>query len=125
MIQKVSIALLGLVLYSQTACYYDNGEDLYQFVTPEACDTLSVSYSSFVVPLLNRLCIDCHSGSVPSGNIRLDSYEQVLHSVNTGQFLGALSHNPGFSPMPKGGNKISDCQIQQLSSWIEQGAVNN
>jgi hypothetical protein len=31
----------------------------------------------------------------------------------------------GYSAMPKGGNKLADCQITQVQKWIQAGALNN
>jgi len=39
--------------------------------------------------------------------------------------MGAVQHQPGFSPMPKGDNQLGDCDIQKMSAWIDQGAKNN
>jgi len=110
---------------SLSGCYYDNGEELYQHVSPTVCDTSEVSYTSFVVPLIDRLCINCHQGNTPSGAVNLDVYASVLIMVNNGRFIGAINHDEGFSPMPKGAGKIPACQIEQLNAWIEQGAKNN
>lgn len=108
-----------------SSCYYDNGEDLYQNLGPTPCDTSEVSYINFVVPLLERLCINCHMGNMPSGAINLENYPSVLARVNSGILMGAIRHDPGFSPMPRGGNKIPACDIEQLQAWINQGAKDN
>jgi len=38
--------------------------------------------------------------------------------------MKSLDHT-GYYPMPKGGNKLSDCEINQVKNWINAGALNN
>jgi mono/diheme cytochrome c family protein len=39
--------------------------------------------------------------------------------------LDAIRHTAGVTPMPYGGAKLSDCQVQQVSKWVAAGALNN
>ena len=116
------ISLLGLALLS--SCYRDNEEDLYP--VSGTCNTSGVTYQSTVAPLLqSNGCISCHSGSAPSGNISLQGYANVRVVAVNGKLFGAINHSAGFSPMPKGGNKMNSCAIQQIKAWIDGGSVNN
>jgi len=45
--------------------------------------------------------------------------------VDNGQLHGTVNHEPGFSPMPPGGTKISACNLAQNAKWIADGAPNN
>ncbi len=90
-----------------------------------ACDPGQFNYSSTIRPLLGTHCTGCHSGPAPSGNIDLSVYDGVRNVALSGRLLGAITHTPGFQPMPQGGNKLGDCQIQQIRSWIDAGAPNN
>jgi mono/diheme cytochrome c family protein len=105
------------------ACYYDVGEELY----PGGCDTSEMSYASDVVAILtNNQCIACHSAVSPGGSVRLDDYTNVKIYVDNGRLLGSIKHDFGFSPMPKGQtNKIAPCDIDQIRSWIDAGALDN
>lgn len=89
------------------------------------CDTIGVSYSGFVAPLLSTYCVGCHSGSVPSGNIVLNLHAGVKTVALNGKLLGAISWSNGFQPMPKGSNKLPDCTIDKIKAWISDGAPNN
>jgi len=110
--------LLGL-----NGCYYDNEEDLYP-VLPD-CDTIDVSYSITIVPLLEQHCLGCHSNSARSGNIGLEDHAEVQTAAQNGSFYGSISRSGNFSPMPKGGNMLPDCDIAQVKHWIWAGALNN
>ncbi len=89
------------------------------------CDTASFTYSGAVLPILQSSCIGCHSGTPPSGNVDLTTYENVRALALSGKLLGVISHAAGFKPMPNGGNKLPDCRITQIRKWIEAGASNN
>jgi hypothetical protein len=117
---KYLIVILSLLL---TGCYYDKEEELYGVVN---CDTSNVNYSATITGILNNYgCTGCHSGNAPSGNIGLQDFTSVKNAAQSGKLLGAIQHNSGFSPMPKGGGKMSDCDINKIKAWIDAGLVNN
>ncbi|MFN2440044.1 MAG: hypothetical protein ABR503_12650, partial [Chitinophagaceae bacterium] len=60
-----------------------------------------------------------------SGNISLGDYTSVKTQVNNGKLFGAINHAPGFSPMPQGANKMSQCDINKVKAWVDAGAPNN
>ncbi|MFK5857460.1 MAG: hypothetical protein QM503_15125 [Bacteroidota bacterium] len=105
------------------SCTYDNIEELYP--EPISCDTSNVTYSNDILPVLTSSCITCHSGAAPAGNIRLQTYDEIVAAANNGSLLGAISHDPNWSPMPKNGTKLSDCYISKLEIWIDNGTPNN
>lgn len=117
----VALVLVAILL-SATGCYYDKEEVLYPST---ACDTSAVTYSMSVVPVLSANCISCHGGSTPSAAIRLDTYAGVKQQVDNGRLLGAINHEASYSAMPKGGNKLSVCNIAKIRIWVAGGGLNN
>ncbi|MDQ3291528.1 MAG: hypothetical protein M3Q05_09590 [Bacteroidota bacterium] len=116
------LCLLNLGLLA--SCASDNEEDLYP--EPEACDTSAVTFSGTVSSIFqNRGCIGCHATPIASGGVILDNYAEVQKVANNGRLLGAISHAPGYTPMPLGGTKISDCEIASIKNWIDKGTPNN
>lgn len=115
-----SILFVAVLLQS---CYYDNEEDLYP--VPPPCDTSNVTYSAYVWPVINDNCTSCHSGSAPSGNISLTDYDEVVAAANNGSLLGTIRPDAGWSPMPKGGPQLPDCDIQRIEIWVDDGTPNN
>jgi len=106
-------------------CYVDNEEELYPGGGGD-CDLTNISYSGTIVPLLqSNGCLGCHSGGAPSGNISLEGYTNVMTAARNGKLYGAINHSPGFSPMPKGGSKMTACNISKIKAWIDAGSVNN
>jgi hypothetical protein len=89
------------------------------------CETINVSYSMTIAPVLQNTCIGCHSGGAPAGGISLSSHGDVQAVALNGRLVGAVSHDPAYSAMPQGGNKLSDCKIAQIRAWAEDGAPNN
>lgn len=105
------------------SCYYDNEEDLYP--QPAPCDTTNITYSQNVWPIVNDNCTSCHSGSAPSGNISLTDYNEIVDAANDGSLLGTIRHDDGWSPMPKGGGQLPDCDIKHIEIWVDEGTPNN
>ena len=108
-------------IFLMNACYYDNEEELY----PVLCDTTNVTYANVIVPIIEINCNVCHSQILQSGGIVTEDYNSLVSLVDNGRLLGAINHDPGYSPMPKDGNKLSDCMIRQIKTWIAEGAPNN
>lgn len=125
-IYTLGIVLATLALTMIPGCYYDNEEDLYPQDT--FCDTVAISYTAFVKPLIDANCYQCHSQSAaPSfgAGYDLETFNTLLNVVNNGRLLCAIQHGNGCSPMPKGAAKLPACSINKVQAWIEAGAPNN
>jgi mono/diheme cytochrome c family protein len=75
--------------------------------------------------MLDTKCVGCHSATSPGGNINLSTYALVRTVALNGKLYGSIAHQAGFSPMPKNGAKLSDCEITQVQRWIAAGSLNN
>jgi cytochrome c5 len=113
--------VMGLLF---TGCYKDNEEDLYP-TTGNSCNTDNVSYSQTVLPILDNSCVSCHAGAGASGGVRLDSHSAVAAAAASGKLLGAIKHESGFSAMPQGAPKLSDCNISTIEALVQQGSQQN
>lgn len=122
----LAFGLLLMWLATGSSCFYDNEEDLYP-VQPGLvdCDTTEVSYQDFVAPLMEQYCTGCHGGNFPSANLSLETHAEVINSQEDNSLFGSMAHLEGFSKMPKGGNRLPDCDLDKLQAWIEEGAPNN
>jgi uncharacterized membrane protein len=90
---------------------------------PTVCDSTVYTFSGQIQPLMNKYCVGCHSASNASAGVDVSSYTGVKNSINSG-LVASLDHT-GYYPMPKGGNKLTDCEIAQVKKWIASGAPNN
>lgn len=118
-----NITAILLLMFVAQACYYDNVEELYP--VPPSCDTTNVTYLGTVWPIIDNNCTVCHSGSTPSGNVSLTDYNEIAAAAESGLLMGTIRHDPGYSPMPKGGGSLSDCEITQLQIWVDEGTPDN
>ena len=90
------------------------------------CDSVIVSYTAEIQPIIQNKCIGCH-GSGHSGNafVNLSSHSGVAAVAATGQLTGAVSHNPNYTPMPMNGPMLSTCEIGKIRNWVNEGMINN
>lgn len=119
--------ILPMVFFILSACYYDSEEAL--FGKPgTGCDTTVTKFSTEIKPILQSSCLSCHSNSAAQGNgggIKLQDYADVKTNVLNGRLIGSIDHSSGFSSMPKGGGKLTDCNILIIKTWITKGTLNN
>lgn len=89
------------------------------------CDTASFTYSAAIKIIMENKCRGCHNPANAGGNIDLSSYAGVKVVAQNGKLYGSIAQLVGYSPMPKGAAKLSDCEIIQVQKWITAGAPNN
>jgi uncharacterized membrane protein len=123
-IQKTTLILI--ILFT-TGCYYDNEEKLYPEVS-NTCNLENVTFTAMVKPILQASCYTCHSNSnaTNSGSgVKLENYADLKTYVDNGKLMGSIRHENGYIAMPDGGGKLTDCEISQLQTWIDNGTLNN
>ena len=118
--------LFSLAIFSISfqGCTYDIEEDL----NPNTeCDTLSVSFSTEILPILDSNCSSCHGESYPESDLNLTDYESVASSVLTGETLERIMLQiDDSSVMPPAPNSLlSECEINKIVAWTNQGALEN
>ena len=117
------LLIISLFILMSMACTWENEEDLFGI---DLCDTLDVSYSRDVVPILAGSCYECHSNSnAPdfAQGIAFEDYKDAF-SYST-SIVGAINHEDGFPAMPKGAGKLDSCSISVIEAWVNQGAPDN
>jgi hypothetical protein len=124
------LSALAFICIIVASCSKDNEEDITEDPGSgnpggSACDTVNIKYTTGVVPILQANCYSCHGNGASEGGVTLDNYTAVRNRANSGSLLGVISHAAGFPQMPKGGAKLSDCNINKIRSWINNGAQNN
>ena len=91
----------------------------------DKCDTTDFKYSTAIKQIMQNKCQGCHNPAQPGGNIDLSTYAGVKAVADNGKLYGSIIWMAGFSPMPKGGIKMPDCEIRQIKKWIDAGRLNN
>jgi len=122
---RILLACLLLSLIFVSGCYYDSRDYLYPSLSAACSDTVNVTYSGKIAPILSNSCTSCHGGSNPEGSILLETYNEVKVFVDNGKLQSSIEHTGTASPMPKGIRKLDDCKIAAFAKWIQQGAPNN
>ena len=89
------------------------------------CDSNIFNYSGAVSVTLKQYCTGCHNSSFASGGIILDNYNSVKILAQNGKLIGSIKHLSGYSAMPQGSSKLSDCKILQIERWINANSPNN
>jgi hypothetical protein len=92
---------------------------------PTICDSNKFSFANAIRPLLDKNCVGCHNGSTLAGGYNFQTYDGFKVAAQSGRLLGAIKHQSGYSPMPKGGAQLSSCEIRQVEKWIANGMLNN
>jgi hypothetical protein len=116
--KKALLFMSVTVTFILSSCYYHKEEALYG----STCDTTHVTYAATITTLLNNYgCLGCHVGVSPPGGINLETYDGLRIVVDNNRFIGAITHSPGYKPMPDGAGKMSPCDIDKVKAWIAAG----
>ncbi|GAA4301612.1 cytochrome c [Nibribacter koreensis] len=111
------------------SCSSDSAEDTDPQPKPDPqdqqCVTAGVTYANTIVSLMSANCNSCHNSSLATDGVVLDTYAGVRAQASTGKLMGVITHAAGFSAMPSGGAKLSDCNIAKIKKWVDDGAPNN
>jgi hypothetical protein len=126
---KIILQCFAFVSISLTSCYYDVDEELNPPLTNNDCDTTASKFAADIQPILNSNCATsgCHTAAVIAGGYVFDNYNDVKSTIlnDSARFIGSILQQTGYSPMPKGGGKLSDCNISKIKAWLASGAPNN
>jgi mono/diheme cytochrome c family protein len=119
------LSSLTFILFCFSSCYYDKEDQLYP--SSSICDNSApATYATTIVPLLQQYCYTCHGGAATSGGgIAMGTYAADKAMALNGSLYGSIAHAASYSPMPKGLNKLTDCQISKVKKWIDTGSLNN
>ena len=115
---KKSFLFLLSILFLNS-CYNDNEEELYG---PVSCDVTDITYSTDVLPIINASCATtaCHaSGGTAPGNF--NNFNELKAKVDNGTFENRVLIQKNMPPNAQ----LSDCDLDILQAWLDNGALNN
>lgn len=125
------IWLAAVLLLALGGCYNDKYDKLYPAPAVVTCDTTGITYSADIKPIIIANCYSpgngCHdaAGSAASG---YNFESTILPLQGTGvnnRLVGSINGHTGFSAMPKGRPKLSDCDIAKITIWVNMGVPDN
>jgi hypothetical protein len=90
----------------------------------EVAPTHEISYSEDVSPIIANSCAipGCHVGNFPKGDFT--NYNDLKRVVDNGKITFKLANGqmpPESSKLPL----LSICQVNVITTWINEGAKNN
>lgn len=119
-----SLLLGAVIIY--TGCYYDKASLVYP--GSGNCDTANIQLSADLNSIMQSNCFSCHNSSNAAtfgGGYNLENYNTIKSLATSGTLMSSLNQDGIAQPMPQGGSKLSDCNIQKFQAWINNGAPNN
>lgn len=124
MLKHLPLIIAFGYIFIFTSCTYDNAEE---FFPEENCGIEEVFFQKDILPLFNLHCNNnvCHGGSFPQARVSLISFAGVVKVAKDGRLMGTVRHLDGFNPMPVNGEKLSNCEIEKIQTWINNGTPEN
>lgn len=119
---KLFLGVLALCFLAIN-CTKHKAEEIKEIVEFPCGDT--VSYMNDIAPnIINMSCNTqgCHDNTASAG-YSFTSYEIVRDNATI--INRVINHDGGVTPMPFGGQKLSDSLITKFKCWIDQGKLDN
>ena len=88
---------------------------------PDDCNASAATFVSTIEPLMKAKCQNCHSNGNGADGVSLEGYENIKKYAAKGILLKVIEHQEGVPSMPKKASKLSDCEINQVKTWIAAG----
>jgi hypothetical protein len=115
---KILILLMSAMAAIAFSCVYHNEEELY----PNSdCETVNISFSGNILPLVQANCAisGCHVSG--TGRVVFTDYQGIKTVVDDGRLAQKVIISRSMPP----DRPLTNCQIEQIQAWIDQGALNN
>lgn len=89
---------------------------------PSGSTNDTITYTAHIEPLITSSCLGCHSGTIPQGNLGLESYTKVRNATENGTLLSRV--NDASNPMPPAGLLTTQSRIL-FDQWVQNGYPEN
>ena len=113
----MNFKLFSLLLFFGLVLFACDKEDL--------CETEDITYTNTIASILNSTCAlsGCHvDGNEANAFFSFEGYTKAKGAADFGRIVGAINHEVDYSPMPKNGDKLDQCTIDQITAWVDAGA---
>lgn len=92
----------------------------------------TVSFANEVLPIIQSRCISCHGGDRTEEGLDLKTHASILAGSENGLVIipgdaanSLLVEMVVTQKMPKRGPKLTPPQLQLITDWVNQGALDN
>jgi uncharacterized membrane protein len=100
--------------------------------TQPAVQGATVSFANDVLPLIQSRCIGCHGGDRTEEGLDMNTHASLMAGSDNGHVIvpgdaanSLLVEMVATQKMPKRGPKLTPPQVQLLTDWVNQGALDN
>ena len=100
--------------------------------TQPAAGGATVSFASEILPLFESRCIGCHGGERTQEGLDLKTHASLMTGSSNGPVVtpgdaanSLLVEMVATQKMPKRGPKLTPAQVQLITDWVNQGALDN
>jgi hypothetical protein len=100
--------------------------------TQPAVQGATVSFANDVLPIIESRCIGCHGGDRTEEGLDLKTHASIMAGSENGLVIvpgdaenSLLVELVATQEMPKRGPKLTPPQVQIITDWVNQGALDN
>jgi uncharacterized membrane protein len=100
--------------------------------TQPAVEGATVSFAADVLPIIESRCIGCHGGDRTEEGLVLKTHADIMAGSDNGPVIAPgdavnslLVELVTTQKMPKRGPKLTPPQVQLITDWVNQGALDN
>jgi len=100
--------------------------------TQPAAAGATVSFATDILPIFESRCINCHGGQRTQEGLDLKAHASLMAGSNNGPVVtpgdaanSLLVELVVTQKMPKRGPKLTPPQVQLITEWVNQGALDN
>jgi uncharacterized membrane protein len=100
--------------------------------TEPAAGGATVSFANDVMPIIQSRCIGCHGGDRTEEGLDLKAHASIMAGSSNGPVIvpgdaanSLLVELVATQKMPKRGPKLTPPQVQLITDWVNQGALDN
>jgi Na+-translocating ferredoxin:NAD+ oxidoreductase RNF subunit RnfB len=105
------------------------GDTTHVVTNPHPCSPDTVYFTNTILPLIISNCAmsGCHDAATHAEGVRLYDYTHIMNYVVAGNASQSNLYGILFNGMPpaNAGGSLSTAQINEIATWINQGALNN
>ena len=100
--------------------------------TQPVVEGATVSFANDVLPIIESRCIGCHGGDRTEEGLDLKTHASIMAGSSNGPVIvpgdavnSLLVEMVATQKMPKRGPKLTPPQVQIITDWVNQGALDN
>jgi mono/diheme cytochrome c family protein len=100
--------------------------------TEPAAEGATVSFTNDILPIFESRCINCHGGDKTQEGLDLKTHAALMTGSDNGSVVtpGDIANSllvelVVSQKMPKRGPKLTPPQVQLITDWVNQGALDN